>query len=60
MHSVYATDVSSQVACHAIKAMGKITLRMPSKANMCIDKLLSLLTLHIEYITSKVVVVMTG
>lgn len=59
-NSVYATDVNSMVACQSIKAVGTIALRIPSKANICIDQLISLLNLKVDYVTSEVVVVMKG
>lgn len=48
------------VARSAIQAVGKIALRIPSRANTCVDKLLSLLTLDIDYVTSETLVVMTS
>lgn len=58
--SEYATDVNSLVARHAIQAVGRIALRLPARANICIDKLLSLLTMEIDYVTSETLVVMTS
>ena len=55
-----ATDVNSLVARHAVQAVGKIALRLPARANICTDKLLSLLNLQVDYITSETVIVMTS
>ena len=52
--------MNALVACHAVKAMGRIALRLPAKANLCIEALISLLNQHITYITSQIVIVMTG
>ena len=56
----YATDVNSLVARHAIEAVGKIALKLQARANVCVDKLLSLLNLEIDYVTSQALVVMTS
>ncbi len=52
--------MNSLVARHAIEAVGKIALRLPARANICVDKLLSLLNLEIDYVTSEALVVMTS
>lgn len=52
--------MNSLVARHAIQAVGRIALRLPARANMCVDKLLSLLTMEIDYVTSEALVVMTS
>ncbi len=46
------------VARKSIQAVGKIALRLPARANICVDKLLSLLILEIDYVTSETLVVM--
>ena len=56
----YATDVNSLVARNAIQAIGRIALRLQSRANTCVDKLVSLLVLEIDYVTSETLVVMTS
>ena len=48
------------MAQKAIKAIGIIALQLPSLANMCVDKLLSLLVMEIDHITSEVMVTMTS
>lgn len=58
--SVYATDVNSLVARKAIQAVGRIALRLPARANSCVYKLLLLLHLNIDYITSETIAVMTS
>lgn len=57
---MYATDVNSQVARNAIQAVGRIALRLPARANACVDKLLLLLNLRIDYITSETIAVMSS
>ena len=52
--------MNSLVARHAIEAVGKIALRLQARANVCVDKLLSLLNLEIDYVTSEALVVMTS
>ena len=52
--------MNSLVARNAIQAVGRIALRLPSRANFCVDKLLALLQLKVDYITSETVVVMTS
>ena len=48
------------MAQKAIKAIGIIALQLPPLANMCVDKLLSLLVMEIDHITSEVMVTMTS
>lgn len=52
--------MNSLVARNAIQAVGRIALRLQSRANICVDKLLSLLVLEIDYVTSETLVVMTS
>lgn len=52
--------MNSLVARNAIQAIGRIALRLQSRANICVDKLLSLLVLEIDYVTSETLVVMTS
>lgn len=56
----YATDVNALVARNAIQAIGKIALRQPTRSNICVDKLLSLLPLDIDYVISETLIVMTS
>ena len=60
MHREYATDVNVLVAKQAIHAIGKIALKLSARANTCVDKLLSLLTMDIDYVTSETLVAMTS
>ena len=60
LYREYATDVNALVARHAIQAVGRIALRLPARANICVDRLLSLLTLDIDYVTSETLIVMTS
>ena len=56
----YAADVNVLVARQAIQAIGQISLQLSSRANTCVDKLLSLLTMDIDYVTSETLVAMTS
>ena len=56
----YATDVNSLVAKKAIQAIGQIALRLTVRADICVDKLLSLLGMDIDYVTSETLVSMTS
>ena len=56
----YATDVNVLVAKQAIQAIGHISLQLSTRANTCVDKLLSLLTMDIDYVTSETLVAMTS
>ena len=56
----YATDVNVLVAKQAIQAIGQISLQLSTRANTCVDKLLSLLTMDIDYVTSETLVAMTS
>ena len=52
----YATDVNVFVARKAIQAIGKIALRVSARANTCADKLVSLLSMEIDYVTAETLV----
>ena len=52
----YATDVNVLVARRAIQAIGKIALRVSARANTCADKLVSLLSMEIGYVTAETLV----
>ena len=52
--------MNSLVARQAIQAVGKIALRVSARANICVDKLLSLLSIEIDYVTSETIIVMTS
>lgn len=56
----YAADVNVLVAKQAIQAIGQISLQLSTRANTCVDKLLSLLTMEIDYVTSETLVAMTS
>ena len=56
----YAADVNVLVAKLAIRAIGQISLQLSTRANTCVDKLLSLLTMEIDYVTSETLVAMTS
>ena len=55
-----ATDVNTPVARYAIQAVGSIALRLSSRASICVDKLLALLQLDVDYIISETLVVMAS
>lgn len=55
-----ATDVNTHVAQMAIQAIGKISVRIGSQANICVDTLLALLNMEIDHITSETVTTMTN
>lgn len=55
-----ATDVNVMVAGKAIQAISQIALCLSARANTCVDKLLSLLTMEIDHITSEALVAMTN
>ena len=54
------TDVNVLVARKAIQAIGCIALRLHARANTCVDKLLSLFTMEIDYVTSETLVATTS
>jgi len=60
LSSEYATDVNVMVARKAIQAIGRIALRLSTRANTCVDKLLALLIMEIDYITAETLVAMTS
>ncbi len=48
------------VARKSIQAIGHIALRLPARANTCVEKLLSLLNMEIDYVTSETLVATTS
>ncbi|XP_064391971.1 uncharacterized protein LOC135339670 [Halichondria panicea] len=56
----YATDVNAQVARESIRAIGHIALKLVTRADICVDKLLSLLSMDIDYVTSETLVITTN
>ncbi len=58
--SEYATDVNVPVARNAIQSVGRIALHLSARANVCVDKLLALLQLDVDYVTAETLVVMTS
>ncbi len=56
----YATDVNAQVARESIRAIGHIALKLVTRADICVDKLLSLLSMDIDYVTSETLVITTS
>ena len=49
--------MNAQVAREAIQAIGHIALRLVTRADICMDKLLSLLGMDIDYVTSETLIV---
>lgn len=60
LRSECATDVNTPVARYAIQAVGSIALRLPTRASICVDKLLALLQLDVDYVTSETLVIMAS
>ena len=58
--SEYATDVDVLVARKAVRAVGRIALRLPERANTCADKLMSLLSMEISYVTSEALIALAS
>ena len=58
--SEYATDVDVLVARKAVGAVGRIALRLPERANICANKLVSLLSMEISYVTSEALIALAS
>jgi len=56
--SEYVTDVDAEIARCAIRAIGKIAVRVPSTAEMIVNSLTGLLELDIDYVSTEAAVVM--
>lgn len=56
--SEYVTDVDAEISRRAIKAIGKIAVRVPSTTEMIVGSLTSLLELDIDYVSTEAAVVM--
>jgi len=56
--SEYVTDVDAEISRHAIRAIGKIAVRVPSTAEMIVGSLGGLLELDIDYVSTEAAVVM--
>uniref|UniRef100_A0A7S4RGM6 AP complex subunit beta n=1 Tax=Alexandrium monilatum TaxID=311494 RepID=A0A7S4RGM6_9DINO len=56
--SEYVTDVDAEISRRAIRAIGKIAVRVPSTAEMIVGSLTSLLELDIDYVSTEAAVVM--
>ena len=48
------------VARKAVRAVGRIALRLPERANTCADKLMSLLSMEISYVTSEALIALAS
>ena len=58
--SEYASDVHVLIACKAIQALGTMALRLPEHVQTCTIKLMSLMSLNIDYITAEIFVAFTS
>lgn len=58
--SAYVTDNNHTTARKSIEALATIAQRIPAKANTCVDRLLSLLTLQVDHITAETLVALTS
>lgn len=56
----YATDVNVLVAQKAVQAICNIALRLTGRADLCVDKLLSLFAMEMDYVTAEALVAMTS
>mmetsp|Transcript_33388 Transcript_33388/g.6045 ORF Transcript_33388/g.6045 Transcript_33388/m.6045 type:complete len:135 (-) Transcript_33388:920-1324(-) len=56
--SEYVTDVDVGIARNAIKAIGKIALRIPNASSAIIYQLLNFLKLNIDYVLTGTLIVM--
>jgi len=54
----YVTDVDAEISRRAIRAIGKIAVRVPSTAEMIVGSLTGLLELDIDYVSTEAAVVM--
>lgn len=54
----YVTDVDAEISRRAIRAIGKIAVRVPSTAEMIVGSLTGLLELDIDYVSTESAVVM--
>ncbi|XP_062518423.1 uncharacterized protein LOC134193605 isoform X2 [Corticium candelabrum] len=57
--SAYATDVNMEMSCKAIRAIGRIAVLHSSASDFCRMKLLALLSLEVDHVTTEVFIVMT-
>mmetsp|Transcript_21961 Transcript_21961/g.55959 ORF Transcript_21961/g.55959 Transcript_21961/m.55959 type:complete len:561 (+) Transcript_21961:233-1915(+) len=56
--SEYVTDVDAEISRRAIRAIGKIAVRVPSTAELIVGSLTNLLELDIDYVSTEAAVVM--
>lgn len=56
--SEYVSDVDADMARHAIRAIGKLVVRVPEAANRVIETLLELCELDVDYVRGETVMVM--
>jgi len=56
--SEYVTDLDTELSRFAVRAIGKISIRIPESADECIEHLLSFLQLDAPHVTSETVIVL--
>merc|ERR1719253_1129339 len=56
--SEYVTDVDAEISRRAIRAIGKVAVRVPSTAELIVGSLTNLLELDIDYVSTEAAVVM--
>lgn len=56
--SEYVTDVDAEISRRAIRAIGKLAVRVPTLAEMIVGSLTGLLQLDIDYVSTEAAVVM--
>lgn len=56
--SEYVTDIDADISRFAIRAIGRISIRIPAAAEESIEHLLAFLDLHIDHVTSETVIVL--
>lgn len=56
----YITSESHLVAVKAIQAVGRIAVRLPDCCEVCVDKLVSLITLTADHVVSEALVALSS
>lgn len=56
--SEYVTDIDADISRFAIRAIGRISIRIPQSSEESIEHLLAFLDLHIDHVTSETVIVL--
>ncbi|XP_077997487.1 AP-4 complex subunit beta-1-like [Glandiceps talaboti] len=58
--SAYCTDVSVSIARKSIQALGDIVQTRPECSTLCMERLVGLLDLQLDYVTSQVLITLQG